>query len=157
MTSIYIGPYLVIPPVTQTTHPLRRRCSNQCAAPALGSGTAAKYCANCGGLIVAETKPETRTKPLSLNALADKWTDYMYCPEYGQNHPKGDIWLPNHGSHGVRVHRGAEDDFIPIRLSALDGAAMLEHAERAYGKFVEALKADFGIEPFWEVGVVAYA
>jgi hypothetical protein len=80
----------------------------------------------------------------------------MHCPEYGQNHPKGEMWLPNHSGHGITLEPDTEDGFTPVLFSTIDGAAMLEKAQRFYGEFVDALKNDFDIEPRWEVGLVAY-
>jgi len=155
MTTIYIGPYLVIPPAPRKTMSRQRVCSNHCDTPAIARP--AKFCGNCGGAVVEQEVPVEVVEPLPLRELADKWTDYMSRPEYGQNHPNGDIWLPNHGGHGIRLGRGAEDGFAPLALAAIDGAAMLAKAQRYFDAFVSALKSDFGIEPVWEVGVVAYS
>ena len=155
MTTVYIGPYLVIPPTPRQTTSLQRVCANRCDSPAIARP--AKFCANCGGAVVEETVPVEVVGPLPIQALAMKWTDYVFRPEHGQRHPGGDMWLPNHGGHGVSLSRGSEDTFAPLQLAALDGAAMLEKASVYYAGFLAALKADHGVEPRWEVGVVAYS
>lgn len=155
MTTIYIGPYLVIPPSPQEKQQRQRSCESKCAAPNVGYS--AKFCANCGGKVVETAVPVKVTEPLNIRSLADKWTDFMHCPEYGQNHRKGDIWLPNRrGSPGLTLSRGCEDVFTPVELASMHPAILQAEAEKQYGDFVDALKADFGIEPFWEVGIVAY-
>jgi len=155
MTTIYIGPYLVIPPMATTRNAHTRECSNHCSAPLIDKPL--KFCGHCGGAVVEKSEPVEEVKPLSIMELDRKWEDFMFCPYYGQNHPKGNMWLPNRGNHGMSFEQGSEDEFTPMRLADIDGSAMLEKAQRAYEKFVDALKQDFGIEPFWEVGVVAYS
>lgn len=155
MTTIYIGPYLVIPATPRLEKTLQRVCLKGCAAPAVARP--AKFCGNCGAPIVEQEVPREVVAPLSISVLARKWTDYMTRPEYGQNHPNGDIWLPNHRGHGMYLHRGAEDSFTPLSLASIDGTAMLRKAQVYYADFLAELKADFGIEPSWEVGIVAYA
>lgn len=155
MTTIYIGPYMVIPAGPRQTVSRVRVCANHCDAPAIGRP--AKFCGNCGAAVIEQDVPVEVVEPLPLRELADKWTDYVACPEYGRNHPRGHIWLPNHGGHGIRLEDGAEDDFVPLALSDIDSVAMLAKAKRYYEAFVAALKADFNVETFWEVGVVAYA
>lgn len=155
MTTIYIGPYLVIPPTRMLTSRLNRACSNHCDKPAIESP--ARFCANCGGAVVEDYVPVDEVKTLSIVKLDHRWTDFMFRPYYGQHHPKGDMWLPNQGQHGMSFERGSEEDFVPVPLASIDGAAMLDKAQRAYEKFVEALKKDFGVEAFWEVGIIAYA
>jgi hypothetical protein len=154
MTTIYIGPYLVIPAAPRASTVPTRECSNHCGAPAIDKP--AKFCGNCGGAVLETKVPVVEVKPVPIQSLDRKWEDFMFSPEYGQRHPKGDMWLPNLGGHGILLERGAEDSFTPVLLADLDSNAMLEKAQRAFGKLVEALKEDFGIEPFWEVGVVAY-
>jgi hypothetical protein len=155
MTTVYIGPYLVIPPTPRQTMSRERVCSKHCDAPAVARP--AKFCGNCGGVVIEQDVPVEVVEPLPLDELPQKWTDYMSRPEYGQKHPKGDIWLPNQRGHGIRLDRGSEDVFVPITLASIDGDAMLETAKRYYDGFLTALKADYGIEPVWEVGVVAWS
>lgn len=155
MTTIFIGPYLVIPPRRVVSNKRERVCSNHCATPLIAKPSS--FCANCGGAVLDLDVPVEEVKPLSIMDLDRKWEDFMFCPYYGQNHPKGDMWLPNRGQHGMSFERGSEDAFIPVQLANIDGAGMLDKAQRAYEKFVDALKKDFDIEPFWEVGVVAYS
>lgn len=155
MTRLYIGPYLVIPPTSRQVVTRERVCSNHCDAPAVA--LPAKFCGNCGAAIVEQEVPREVVAPLDIYALARKWTDYMSRPQYGQNHPNGDIWLPNHQGHGIFLNRGAEDSFVPRELASIDSAAMVQKAQTYYAAFLAALKADFGIEPQWEVGIVAYS
>lgn len=154
MTTVYIGPYLVIPPLVWPTTKTARVCAGDCAHPVVSPR--AKFCGNCGSEIRDTSTQVEELKPLPIHALADKWTDFMFCPPYGQLHPKGAIWLPNRGRHGIKLDRGAEFEHVPLALTALDGPAMLENAERAYAAFVAALNADFNITPCWEVGLIAY-
>ncbi|MEX3983796.1 hypothetical protein AB4Y45_32960 [Paraburkholderia sp. EG287A] len=155
MTSFYIGPYLVVPPsLVKGSKPVRS-CADNCSAPAVSKP--AKFCGNCGGAVLEQDVPTEEVKTLPIRKLKGKWEDFMHCPEYGKNHPKGDIWLPNRYEHGLTLEQDTEDGFRPVPLATLDGPAMLEKAQRYYGEFVEMLKTDFGVEAFWEVGVIAYA
>ncbi|MBK3780183.1 hypothetical protein G3A43_07925 [Paraburkholderia aspalathi] len=155
MTTFYIGPYLVIPPapVKGTAH--MRSCANNCAAPSISK--TAKFCGNCGGAVLEQDVPTEVVKPLPISRLKGRWEDFMHCPEYGKNHPKGDIWLPNHNEHGLTLEQDTEDGFRPVLFSSLDGMAMLEKAQREYGEFVDMLKNEFGVQAVWEVGIIAYA
>jgi hypothetical protein len=155
MTTVYVGPYLVIPAVKMKSISHERVCSNNCDAPAFNAP--AKFCANCGGAIVDKDVPGEEVKPLPIFELDRRWTDVMSCPEYGQRHPKGSIWLPNRSNYGFRFDRGSEDSYTPIQLSAIDADAMLQKAEGAHAAFVAMLQKDFGAKPFWEVGIIAYA
>lgn len=155
MTTIYVGPYLVVPAVKQTRISHERVCSNSCDAPAVNAP--AKFCGNCGGAVLDKDVPVEEVKPLPIHALDRRWTDVMACPEYGQRHPKGSIWLPNRGNHGMSFARGSEDVYTPVQLSAINADAMLLKAEKAHAAFVDMLKKDFGANPFWEVGIIAYA
>jgi hypothetical protein len=155
MTVIYVGPYLVIPPVRSVFTKPARSCANHCDAPVIAPP--ARFCGNCGGAVLTRDTPVEEVKPLRITRLADTWTDWMFCPEYGQNHPRGDVWLPNRGQHGLAFHRGAEDRFVPRALETLDTAAMLTDVELEFYPFVNALRRDFGIDPLWEVGIFAYA
>lgn len=155
MTIIYIGPYLVIPPTRVVSNKLERVCSNHCDKPAIARP--AKFCANCGGAVAEQNVPIEEVKPLCISKLEGRWLDALARPEYGQRHPKGDVWLPNQGRHGIRLDRGSEDSFTPLLLADIDGEAMLKKAQSQYAEIVAALKADFGVEAFWEVGVMAYA
>jgi hypothetical protein len=154
-TTIYLGPYLVIPPTTMKSISPERECSNHCDAPAVYPP--AKFCGNCGGAVSWVNAPIEEVKPLSIMELDRKWEDFMFRPEYGQRHPGGDMWLPNRGKHGISFDRGSHESFTPVLLADLDGDAMLRKAQRDYGGFVSALKKDFGVDAFWEVGIVAYA
>ncbi|MBU9200236.1 hypothetical protein KTD31_02295 [Burkholderia multivorans] len=155
MTVTYIGPYLVIPPTKSVYMKPVRNCANHCSVP--GIAPPARFCSNCGGAVLITETPVEEVKPLPITKLADSWTDWMFRPEYGQNHPRGDIWLPNRGRHGLAFHRGDEDRFVPRALDTLDAAAMLAGAQLEFYPLVNALKRDFGIEAFWEVGIFAYA
>jgi hypothetical protein len=155
MTTIYIGPYLVIPPAQLTSTARKRVCSNHCAKPAIERP--AKFCSNCGGAVVDEAVVSEEVKPLPITKLDARWEDVMWRPEYGQRHPKGDIWLPNRGRIGTTYGHGSEDSYKPLALTDVDSHAMLTKAQNQYDAFVTALRHDFGIAPFWEVGVIAYA
>lgn len=158
MTTIYIGPYLVVPPSNQVTQQSHRQCSNQCDAPSISSS--GKFCANCGGAITLAHDTVSKFEPIAIHKLADKWTDFMFCPEHGTRHPKGSIWLPNlKGSPGLHLSsdNAAGDVAEPIALSTMHPALLQAQAAAQYLTFVAALTLDFGIEPFWEVGIVTYA
>lgn len=155
MTTIYIGPFLVIPKTPWSSTSRERVCSNHCAAPIVAKP--AKFCANCGGEVLEPESPIEVTEPLPLHLLPRQWTDFMWRPEYGQHHPKGDIWLPNRGNYGIKLSRGSEDVFTPRQLSTIDGQALLDKASRDHAEFVAAVTEQFDAKPFWEVGIVAYS
>lgn len=154
-TTTYIGPYLVIPPTPQSLVSTARVCAKGCTAPVITPS--AKFCGNCGGSVIEQQVTTQTFAPLSISKLADAWVDFMWRPEYGQNHSKGDVWLPNHIGHGITINRGAEDSFVPLVLATIEGAAMLQKASQYYHGFVQALKTDFGLQATWEVGVVVYS
>lgn len=151
---VYLGPYLVIPPSQHARMHTNRSCTNRCAMPAIGKS--AKFCSSCGGAVLEEQKPVIERRPTSINQLPAEWTDFMFSPEYGQNHPLGDVWLPNQRGFGLHIGRSDVDQFVPRPLENLDVDVMLAKATGHYSGLVQYLIDEFGVTPFWEVGVVAY-
>lgn len=151
MTTVYIGPYLVIPNQQQCGVDHHRQCINSC-----DTDVTKNYCGECGHKIIIVETPRTIKCSPNIYDLADCWEDTMTCPTYGQNHPNGDVWLPNNRCAGTRIYNGEESIFVPKQINSINVGKELINAQATYGAFVQAVKDTFKIDPVWEYGIFVY-
>lgn len=152
MTTVYIGPYLVIPNQQECGVNHHRQCINSC-----DTDVTKNFCGECGHKIIIVETPRTIKCSPSIHDLDTCWDDTLYCPTYGQNHPNGDVWLPNNRGFGTRIYNGEEDGFVPTPFSSINVEQELMNAKVNYGAFVQAVKDTFKIDPVWEYGIFVYA
>lgn len=151
---VYVGPYLVVPFQDSVKDHITQYCANHCNQPRVGNG--AKFCSNCGGAIKSFTEHHREAAPLNIYKMADKWTDFMYSPSRCSSHPQGSIWIPNKaespGRH-IEVTQFIETE-CAIPLSSIQSDEQLAVATAMYAEFVQAIRDDFQLEPFWEMGII---
>lgn len=75
----------------------------------------------------------------------------MFSPD-NQNHPEGDIWLPNHSGFGMYLTAHE----APISLESLERNGILAKTQTYYESFVSSLRNTHSIEARWDFGIVVF-
>lgn len=151
---VYVGAYALVPHSLQDRVVGESRCSNLCGNTHIKASM--RFCPSCGapvekGRTVVQTLRPTTPSSVKDSSLADE----CWVPESGQGNQRT-LWLPNHRGMGTtydgsHTRPDALEDFNPRYFED----AKLRFAER-YAPLLAAVKAELGVEPIIQAGVVEY-
>lgn len=149
----YIGAYVDVPEITETTEVDKYRCSNTVCKNHKDMANSNKFCPACGSAGEEYKKPITLTQSLNLYELAEKHNlseDDLFQVN------DGDQWIPNSAYGGTKFTYDKHSNDGAKKIKAQDIDKSIAAFKSKYKSFIDAVKTEYDFDLEINFGVVSY-